>query len=94
MIISAQCRAARALLNWSRKDLAEAAKVAERTIVDFERGARTPYDRTLRDICEAIEAAGVVLIAENGGGAGVRFSKPLNHNGDESDYASENEVED
>ncbi|MBF0185824.1 MAG: helix-turn-helix transcriptional regulator [Magnetococcales bacterium] len=76
MINPAQCRAARALLNWSRQDLAKAAQVAERTIVDFERGARTPYDRTLRDIREALEAAGVQFIAENGGGAGVRMRVP------------------
>ncbi|MCR4378069.1 MAG: helix-turn-helix domain-containing protein [Rhodospirillales bacterium] len=75
MIISAQCRAARALLNWSRKDLADAAKVAERTIVDFERGAREPYERTLRDIREALEGAGVVFIAQNGDGPGVRLKK-------------------
>jgi len=75
MIISAQCRAARALLNWSRKDLADAAKVAERTIVDFERGAREPYERTLRDIREALEGAGVVFIAQNGDGPGVRLKQ-------------------
>lgn len=75
MIISAQCRAARALINWSRKDLAEAAKVAERTIVDFERGAREPYERTLRDVREALEKAGVVFVDQNGDGPGVRLKK-------------------
>ena len=75
MIISAQSRAARALLNWSRKDLAEASKVAERTIVDFERGARAPYDRTLRDVREALEEAGVIFVEPNGEGAGVRLKK-------------------
>ncbi|TAN53076.1 MAG: XRE family transcriptional regulator [Rhodospirillales bacterium] len=76
MINSAQCRAARALLDWSRQDLAKAAHVAERTIVDFERGARTPYERTLRDIRSALEAAGVQFIDKNGGGAGVRMRVP------------------
>ena len=74
MINHAQCRAARALLDWSRKDLAEAAKVAERTIVDFERGARTPYERTLRDIQTALEDAGVMLVDANGNGPGVRLT--------------------
>lgn len=74
MINSAQCRAARALLSWSRKDLASAAKVAERTIVDFETDVRNPYERTLRDIKAAFEAAGVAFIPENGGGAGVRLA--------------------
>jgi transcriptional regulator with XRE-family HTH domain len=69
----AQCRAARALLNWSQDQLESAAKVARKTIADFEREARTPYDRTLAAIRAALEAAGVEFIAENGGGAGVRL---------------------
>ena len=40
MITSAQCRAERALLDWSREQLAAASMVGLRTIVDFERGAR------------------------------------------------------
>ena len=38
------------MIEWSRLRLAEAANVAERTLIDFERGARKPYDRTLADI--------------------------------------------
>lgn len=68
-----QCRAARALLNWSQADLAERAKVAKQTLADFERGARTPYARTLADIRAALEGAGIEFIAPNGGGAGVRW---------------------
>ena len=40
MLTSSQCRAARALIDWSREDLAAASKVGLRTIVDFERDAR------------------------------------------------------
>lgn len=69
----AQCRAARALLDWSQGDLAAESKVATKTLADFERGKRTPYDRTLADIRVALEAAGVEFIPENGGGAGVRW---------------------
>ncbi len=72
-ILPDQCRAARALLNWSQADLAERAKVAKQTLADFERGARTPYARTLVDIRAALEAAGIEFIAPNGGGAGVRW---------------------
>ncbi len=68
-----QCRAARALLGWSQDELKEASSVAKKTIADFERGVRSPYDRTLRDIKEALEGAGVEFIPENGGGAGVRL---------------------
>ena len=61
------------MLGWSRRELAESAKVAERTLIDFERGARCPYDRTLADIRSALEDAGILFIDENGGGAGVRL---------------------
>lgn len=71
----AQCRAARAMLNWSQADLERAAAVAKKTIADFERDARSPYDRTLVAIRAALEAAGVEFIDENGGGAGVRLRK-------------------
>lgn len=71
----AQCRAARALLEWSQADLAAAAKVARQTVVDFERGARQPYANNLTAIRAALEAAGVEFIAENGGGPGVRLRK-------------------
>lgn len=76
MTISAeQCRAARALLDWSRDILAERAKVAKRTLVDFERGARSPQNSTLQVIQTALEAAGVIFISSNGEGAGVRLKK-------------------
>ncbi len=76
-ITPAQCRAARALLNWSQDRLETAAKVARKTIADFEREARRPYVRTLKDISAALEAAGVVFIPENGGGPGVRLARPV-----------------
>ena len=71
-----QCRAARALLAWSREVLAERSKVGMATLADFEGGKRSPYERTLRDIRATLEAAGVEFISSNGAGAGVRFSKP------------------
>nr|WP_245410905.1 helix-turn-helix transcriptional regulator [Microvirga flavescens] len=68
-----QSRAARALLDWSRGDLAERSKVSNATLADFEAGKRVPYDRTIADIVKAFEDAGLQFIPENGGGAGVRF---------------------
>lgn len=72
-----QCRAGRALLGWSQDQLAEASKVAKPTIANFERGARQPYERTLRDLREAMEKAGAVFIgqdeASSSGGPGVRL---------------------
>jgi DNA-binding XRE family transcriptional regulator len=75
MITSEQCRAARALLGWTRKALAARAKVAEKTIADFEAEKRATYERTLADIIGVFEKAGVVFIARNGGGPGVRLRK-------------------
>ena len=65
------------MLGWSRQRLARASHVAERTLIDFERGARNPYDRTLVDIRRALEEAGIIFIDENGGGPGVRLKQRL-----------------
>ena len=70
-----QCRAARALLGWSQDDLERASKVAKKTIADFERGARSPYARTLADLQRALEDAGIDFIAGNGHGPGVQLRK-------------------
>lgn len=76
IIMPEQCRAARALLGWSQDQLSAASKVAKATIANFEAGKRSPYERTLADMRDALEAAGVLFIAENGGGAGVRLLHP------------------
>lgn len=74
---AAQCKGARAMLGLTRKDLAIAAKVAERTLVNFEgNNNKTLYDRTLIDIQKALENAGIVFVPEDkNGGAGVRLSQ-------------------
>lgn len=76
MIISApQCRAARALLGWTQQMLAERSVVAKQTIADFERGAREPYDRTLRDIRLTLENHGILFIdCDDEGREGVRLA--------------------
>jgi DNA-binding IscR family transcriptional regulator len=45
-------------------------------VKDFEAGRRDPTTASLAAICAALEQAGVVFIAENGGGAGVRLARP------------------
>ena len=72
-LLPAQCRAARALLDWSREDLSRECGVSLATLADFEAGKRRPYDRTLADVRDALEAAGVSFIEKNGGGSGVRL---------------------
>ena len=75
-ISAAQCKAARALIGLSRNQLAELSNVGARTLVDFEREARQPYDRTLNDIQKALESAGIIFIDEDEhGGPGVRLAK-------------------
>ena len=70
-----QLRAARGLLNWSRGDLAAAAKTTERTIARLEDGASKPRAATADAIDKAFDKAGVMFIPENGGGRGVRLKK-------------------
>lgn len=78
MSISAdQCRAARALINWTRDDLAGSARVSRRTIIDFERGARNPQNSTLTVLRSAFENAGIIFIEEDEQGPGVRLRKGL-----------------
>lgn len=76
VISPGQSRAARGLLDISQRDLAEAAGVSLTAVKDFESGARTPRPATLRAMQDAIEAAGIQLIATNGGGPGVRWRDP------------------
>jgi len=64
-ISARQCRAARVGLGLSRKELAQAASLNERTIIDFERGARNPHANNLIAIKNALENAGVRFTAEN-----------------------------
>jgi hypothetical protein len=73
-IIPSQSRMARAALEWGIRDLAKAALVSHDTVVRFERGEELK-DRTVDAIREAFERHGVVFIAENGGGPGVRLAK-------------------
>ena len=76
MLKPAQSRAARALLDWSQEQLAEASHLGLSTIRDFEKSRRTPSHNNLAAIVRALEDAGVEFIAQNGGGHGVRFSEP------------------
>ncbi len=66
---------ARAALNWSLADLAAAAGVHRNTISNFETERFAGSQPALEAIRVALEAAGVVLIEENGGGPGVRLRK-------------------
>jgi hypothetical protein len=74
-MMPAHCRSARALLDWTKPKLAEAARLGLSTVVDFERNRRIVSAEAVQAIRRALESAGVEFIAENGGGAGVRLRK-------------------
>jgi|EndMetStandDraft_5_1072996.scaffolds.fasta_scaffold168589_3 transcriptional regulator with XRE-family HTH domain len=78
MLTGRQLRAARALLNWSRKRLADESDVPAVTIQGFEAGANSKLDTVIR-LRRACELAGVAFIdAEHGGvGEGVRVGTGL-----------------
>jgi transcriptional regulator with XRE-family HTH domain len=75
VVTSAQIRAARGLLNWTVRDLADRSGVHRNTVTRVETEATGP-GHSIAAIRAALEAAGVEFIPENGGGAGVRLSKP------------------
>ncbi len=70
-------RAARALLRWEQRDLAEASAVSLATIKRLEAkpGAVGAYASTVAALKRALESAGIDFIDENGGGQGVRLNK-------------------
>jgi hypothetical protein len=57
--------------------LAEASKIGNATIRNFEGCKSTPQHATLDVLKRALESAGVMFIAENGGGPGVRLLKKV-----------------
>src|SRR5262245_57337194 len=97
-LTSSQCRANRALVDWTQQQLSQAAAIDLQTIADFEKRFRAADETTRRRLRAALEAAGVVFIAENGGGAGVRlkFSREevweVNRWEDEGGVAGEDDV--
>ena len=76
-ITGAQMRAARALIRWSAKDLAEAASVGVATVrrAESDDGIPPTTIANRKAIRSALEAAGIEFIAENGGGPGVRLAR-------------------
>ena len=77
MITADQIRAARALLRWPAKKLANVSRVSQLTIHRMEsaEGVPSALSRNLEAVQQALENAGIEFVSENGGGAGVRFKK-------------------
>jgi hypothetical protein len=97
-LTAAQCRAARALIEWTQAQLSQSAGIDIQTIVYFERRFRQADETTRRRLRATLEAAGVIFIAENGGGAGARlkFSREevweVNRWEDEGGLAGEDDI--
>ena len=73
MITAAQLRAARGLLDWTRSDLAKAAKISAETVKNIEHGTFRPQETTAAAIIQAF-ALYDVKFTEN---EGVQKSKDL-----------------
>ena len=66
---------ARAALNLTVRDLAEATRLHRNTITNIETGRYVGDEASLATIETALTRAGVEFIDENGGGPGVRLRK-------------------
>ena len=78
MITGAQIRAARALLKWKAKDLAEESEISWATIQRMESAEGTPPGLAVNHekLQKTLEAAGIMfLAADANGGPGVRFKQ-------------------
>lgn len=74
-LTSGQIRAARGLLRWSAENLAREAALGVATIKRAEAAEHETSLTAANNLAvrRALEAAGIVFIDENGGGAGVRL---------------------
>ncbi|MCB5362558.1 helix-turn-helix transcriptional regulator [Pusillimonas sp. CC-YST705] len=74
VMTGSQCRAARALIEWSRDQLSAESGVAVQEISDFESGRVFPNEESCQSIRRALEEAGAVFLEEGAeGGVGVRL---------------------
>jgi transcriptional regulator with XRE-family HTH domain len=74
VVVAAQVRAARALLNWSQAELAAAAGVGVTTVRDIESERRPADTGAMRELRRVLENEGVILVPGSAsGGPGVRF---------------------
>ena len=75
MITSAQIRAARGMLDWSRKDLSETSGISFASMIRLESFEGVPASnfKTLEAIKKAFEAAGIEFVGSPEVGAGVRW---------------------
>ena len=75
MITSDQIRAARALLDWTRSDLAEKSGIGASALMRIEAAVGVPGGnlKTMQAVISAFEKAGIEFIGTPESGAGVRW---------------------
>lgn len=66
IITPAQCRAARALLNWSQPELAERCDIHVQTISNFEKETSSPSKTTLEKISLILQSANIEFLGQDG----------------------------
>jgi transcriptional regulator with XRE-family HTH domain len=76
MLTPPQLRAARAIVGWSREELAEKSGMSAQAIREFELGSSDPKMGTVQKWKRALEAAGVTFLEETEtDGPGLRLRK-------------------
>ncbi|MEJ0051921.1 MAG: hypothetical protein WDN02_12070 [Methylovirgula sp.] len=76
MLSPAQCRGARGLLDWSRRQLALAANIDIANILELEADEGHVPAAVGDALRGAFESGGIIFIPEDSEGAGVRLRKP------------------
>jgi DNA-binding XRE family transcriptional regulator len=66
MITAAQLRAARGLLDWTRGELADAAKISPETVKNIEHGTFRPQEQTAEAIVKAFAVYDVIFTEDDG----------------------------
>jgi len=75
MMTPEQCKAARAMLRWDQRALAEAAGVTVTVITNFETGLRRSQRNSMLALEAAFTKAGVMFTNGGGGRVGVSIGK-------------------
>jgi transcriptional regulator with XRE-family HTH domain len=71
----AQVRMARTALNWSSKDLANAARIHRNIVSSFESGRFVGSLDAVDAMRSSLESAGIIFVDDNGETSGVRLGK-------------------
>lgn len=77
MITSGQIKAARALVNWTARELAAKAEIGFSTLIRLESADGVPSGniKTIDSVKKALEDAGIEFIGSPDSQAGVRWKK-------------------